>query len=40
MIDADTLGGLQSAYGHQDFGVYATVTRGGTIATGDRAELL
>jgi uncharacterized protein YcbX len=40
VIDADTLGGLQSAYGHQDFGLYATVTKGGAIATGDRAMLL
>jgi uncharacterized protein YcbX len=40
VIDADTLGGLQSAYGHQDFGVYATVTRGGAIATGDTAVLV
>jgi uncharacterized protein YcbX len=40
VIDADTLAGLQQAYGHQDFGLYATVVRGGTIATGDRAELL
>lgn len=40
IVDADTLGGLQSAYGHQDFGLYATVIRGGTIAAGDRAVLL
>ncbi len=40
IIDADTLDGLQSAYGHQDFGLYATVTRGGMIAAGDRAVLL
>lgn len=39
-IDADTLGGLQVAYGHQDFGVYAVVTRGGAIATGDAVEVL
>ena len=32
--DADTLGALETAYGHQDFGVYATVTTGGTIALG------
>ena len=32
LIDADTLGGLQQAYGHQDFGLYATVTCGGAIA--------
>ena len=39
-IDADTLGGLDVAYGHQDFGLYATVTKGGAIATGDGVELL
>lgn len=33
--DADTLTALETAFGHQDFGVYATVIRGGTIATGD-----
>jgi uncharacterized protein YcbX len=37
--DADTLGGLEAAYGHQDFGVYAVVTKGGPIATGDRVEV-
>jgi uncharacterized protein YcbX len=40
VIDADTLGSLQSGYSHHDFGLYATVTRGGAIATGDRATLL
>ena len=34
-IDADTLGTLQEAYGHRDFGVYAVVTQGGEIARGD-----
>lgn len=38
-IDADTLGGLDAAFGHQDFGLYAVVTRGGTIATGDKVTL-
>ncbi|MDH2327390.1 MOSC domain-containing protein [Cereibacter sp. SYSU M97828] len=32
-IDADTLQGLFNHYGHRDFGVYATVIRGGRIAT-------
>lgn len=32
--DADTLGALR-ALGHQEFGLYASVTRGGTIRTGD-----
>lgn len=39
-IDADTLGALQSGYGHQDFGVYATVISGGAIARGDKVEVL
>ena len=38
-IDADTLGGLEAAFGHQDFGLYAVVTRGGAIATGDKVTL-
>lgn len=33
-IDADTLGTLQTAYGHQDFGVYAEVVSGGAVALG------
>jgi len=35
--DADTLGALEEAYDHQDFGVYAEVTVGGELAVGDRA---
>jgi hypothetical protein len=38
-IDADTLGALQSGYGHQDFGVYAVVVAGGRIAAGDSVEI-
>jgi uncharacterized protein YcbX len=38
-IDADTLGALDAAFGHQDFGLYAVVTRGGAIATGDKVTL-
>lgn len=37
--DADTLGGLKQL-GHQEFGVYGIVTRGGEIALGDRATLI
>ncbi|MGV6803370.1 MAG: MOSC domain-containing protein [Ruegeria sp.] len=37
--DADTLGAL-GTWGHQDFGVYAQVVRGGTIRTGDRVQVL
>lgn len=39
-IDADTLTGLQDGYGHQDFGVYATVISGGMLAQGDEWSLL
>lgn len=38
-IDVDTLAELDAGYGHTDFGVYAIVTRGGIIRTGDRLEL-
>jgi uncharacterized protein len=37
--DADTLGTLTREFGHKDFGIYAEVTQGGTIRTGDRVEL-
>jgi len=33
--DADTLGALNSFCGHQDFGIYAEVTKTGDIAIGD-----
>ena len=33
--EGDTLAALQAAYGHQDFGVYATVVTGGKVALGD-----
>ena len=39
-IDADTLGALQGGYGHQEFGVYAQVVRGGILALGDKVTLL
>jgi uncharacterized protein YcbX len=35
LSNADTLGALESHFGHQDFGLYAVVVNGGTIATGD-----
>ncbi len=38
-IDADTLGALNTNFGHQDFGVYATVVIGGAIAVGDKVIL-
>ena len=34
-IDADTLGALNEGLGHQDFGVYARVVQGGSMAVGD-----
>ncbi|WP_428513330.1 MOSC domain-containing protein [Roseovarius sp.] len=36
--DADTLGTLNNRFGHQDFGIYATVTRSGDIRVGDTVE--
>ncbi len=36
----DTLAALESGWGHRDFGVYATVTRGGEIALDDPVEIL
>jgi uncharacterized protein YcbX len=37
--DADTLAALKTGFGHQDFGVYATVIVGGRIACGDTVTL-
>jgi uncharacterized protein YcbX len=37
--DTDMLGGLEQGFGHQDFGVYAVVTKGGRIATDDEWTL-
>ncbi|MCB1342699.1 MAG: MOSC domain-containing protein [Pseudooceanicola sp.] len=37
--DADTLGALNN-WGHQNLGLYAVVTRGGSVAIGDPARLL
>lgn len=39
-IDADTLSALREVVGAQEFGLYARVTRAGTIARGDRFEVL
>jgi uncharacterized protein YcbX len=33
--DGDTLAALDAAFGHEDFGVYATVVEGGRAAVGD-----
>ncbi len=38
--NVDTLAGLEKAYGHQDFGVYATVIAGGPVTLGDKVQLL
>ena len=38
--DADILGTLNKHWGHQDFGVYAEVSRPGDISAGDRIEVL
>lgn len=40
MRDADTLGALKSNWGHQNFGVYAVVTKTGEIALGDAVTVL
>lgn len=39
-VDADTLGALNRDYGHQDFGIYAVVTKGGEITLNDEMVLL
>lgn len=38
--DADTLGALNKHFGHQDFGIYATVVASGDIKVGDKIELV
>ena len=38
--DADTLAALKTHFGHQNFGVYAEVTRSGDITLGDPIEVL
>lgn len=40
VIDGDTLGALNAACGHQDFGVYARVVTGGAIAVGDTVHVI
>lgn len=37
--DADTLGALNTQWGHQDFGVYGVVIESGTVAKGDTVGL-
>lgn len=38
--DANTLAALRDGFGHQDCGVYVTVTRSGAIKAGDKIEVL
>lgn len=38
--DADTLGALRRGWDHQQMGIYAVVTRGGTIREGDEVSTL
>ncbi len=38
--DADTLGVLNGTFGHQNFGVYAVVTKTGEISVGDAVEVI
>lgn len=38
--DLDTLGLLRDGWGHQNFGVYGEVTKGGFVQTGDGFEVL
>jgi uncharacterized protein YcbX len=36
--DADTMGALEAAFGHTDFGVFARVIAGGTLTLGDEVR--
>lgn len=38
--DTDTLGVLETTWGHRDLGIYAVVTQGGTIRPGDVLSVL
>lgn len=38
--DADTLGALEAGWGHQEFGVYAVVTKTGDISQADTVEVI
>lgn len=40
LVAGDTLGALDQAFSHQDFGVYAVVIEGGPIAVGDEWSLI
>lgn len=39
-VDADTLGALETGWGHRDLGIKAVVTKSGTISKGYRLEVL
>ena len=36
--DADTMGALETGYGHTDFGVFARVVAGGRVALNDEVR--
>ena len=38
--DVDMLGALRNGWGHQNFGIYATVTNGGKVQMNDKVEVL
>ena len=38
--DLDTLAALQAGWGHQEFGVYAIVSKSGRLTVGDKAQVL
>ena len=38
--DTDTLAALNEGFGHQDFGVYATVVESGNVSCGDTAKVI
>ena len=40
LVAGDTLAALDSAFGHGEFGVYATVLEGGDLAPGDSVEVI
>jgi uncharacterized protein len=40
VIDADTLGALQTGQGHQEMGLYARVVEGGAVTAGNTVSLL
>jgi uncharacterized protein YcbX len=39
-VEGETLAALFAAFGHTDFGIFAKVVQGGTVALGDRWSLI